>query len=207
MSVVFTQRHFQLIEKFLLLSEFKFNAENFVSNLSRCIECCDNIFSLPLSEFTVEIVLERTDDEDDDEFFVDVDLKIFERIIFSHRLSFDSAIDNLKIENIKVQSAIYKIEQLIGKEFTKCKLENCNKLAMLSGLCERDFQYDYTRNDECCICKEDGGAWAKLHCNHFIHACCLSKLQQMGKITKCPLCRTNICFKNVNYNYLFLENN
>lgn len=55
----------------------------------------------------------------------------------------------------------------------------------------------YVRNEDCCVCLEDGHCWVQLKCNHIIHNYCWNKILKQGK-NQCPLCRAVTSVEVVN---------
>jgi len=82
-----------------------------------------------------------------------------------------------------------EFDEKFCKEF-KLKYEYCDcyKEIYKNGVCEECFIYDYTHDDKCCICLDNGGRWVQFECKHVMHYGCSLKLD------KCPLCRKH---KNV----------
>lgn len=86
--------------------------------------------------------------------------------------------------------------ELTGKTYKCCKMSNCGELAVEDDQCEDCYVHDWTRGEECCICKEDNGHWVGMACGHLIHKACF---QAMGS-RKCPLCRApSVSTKEVNF--------
>ena len=82
---------------------------------------------------------------------------------------------------------------LLGKSIVSCA---CGTLAVDDGKCEDCYMFHLEKEDNCCVCLENGGKWYKLECGHSIHQHCILKtvletpVQVQGKLAvKCPLCR------------------
>ena len=81
-----------------------------------------------------------------------------------------------------------KLQRLLGKPLVSCM---CGDLAERDGKCEDCYTFNIEKEDNCCICYENGGRWARLGCGHSMHRHCLWKQCKINntQTIKCPLCR------------------
>ena len=109
----------------------------------------------------------------------------------------------IKRKREEMESEIIFMQKFDNKEYKKCKIMYCEKVAFKNGLCENDYIFDCkNKKDDCCICRENNGAWIKLNCGHVLHKECNF---YNGSKEGCPLCSKKIEYKKCIYNYDFIH--
>lgn len=104
------------------------------------------------------------------------------------------------------------LHHLIGKTFDSCRMSNCDEVrCSFSDLCEMDYIYNYTRDENCCVCMENGGCWTRLSCKHYIHSSCWQKIcivafEKARSFASCPICRNKNKSETTVYMCTFIEN-
>ena len=126
-------------------------------------------------------------------------------------LQYYNGISNIIIKSFGIRTAYKDGDGIIANTWKECVDEmnsvifkdtmyficKCGELCIyINGnrydTCANCHINSYTRNEDCCVCMEDGYCWVQLKCKHIIHNYCWSKILKTKN--QCPLCRavTNV---------------
>lgn len=103
------------------------------------------------------------------------------------------------------------LHHLIDTTFETCRLPHCDFIrCSFSDLCEVDYIYNYTRDDNCCVCMENGGCWVRLSCKHYVHSSCWTKVcmaafDKSHSFATCPMCRNRNFPETTDYTCMFID--
>ena len=210
-SIKITKKHINRMKKFLeiyILKKQDIDINYYINEIGETLKEEKVIYNRDIKMY-IEIDIDYEDDEPNS-FHIDFRVSCFNTCIMSERITDRVGLvycereyfceDEVKYNDI--EKVMNKIEELEDKEYKKCKIMYCKNLACKNELCEKDYIYD-CKNDkyDCCICKENDGAWVKLTCGHILHKACYSE----SKIKNCPLCRNTINWRDAIFYYDFIH--
>lgn len=190
MEYTFTERHYEIFSRHI-----RYMNNEFKMCLDRDSDTDDCGSSISVEPFRIHYEHIDVDENIQGELVLiySVDIYCKSQEILSYLISTDSLVCARRQLDILQHMKTY----LVGKTFRKCKMPYCENTLHPSqdkekydGMCEKDYTFHYTRDEDCPICLTNGGSWTKTECGHFIHTSCYEKgLSNKKRSFKCPLCR------------------